>query len=186
MLPDASSLLSSSRKRTRAVFGDEYLAGIEVDDEQRYGCSKSYGLSTDNSHRARISSKIRSEYENVKELPFFLAEKQGKARKPPPKTNEANGTIQTKLIEDVQRSHRYRMRFGLELIKSERGETSNALTVRMPTSRPRQTGATPSISGSQPSTSLIRRENYQPIKPEWHAPWKLRTVIRYVFHSFPR
>jgi pleiotropic regulator 1 len=159
--PDAKTLLSNSRNQTQAVFGKEYLSSIDVDEET--------------SHRAKLASKIRSEYENVKELPFFLAEKQGKAKQPPaPK--QATGSIQTRLIEDVQRSQRYASHLHSEF---SRNEPSTALTVRMPTSRPSGM-AQNSAGGGGGGSQVIRRDNYQPIKPEWHAPWKLRTVIRYI------
>jgi pleiotropic regulator 1 len=158
---DAKTLLSNSRKQTQAVFGKEYLSSIEVDEET--------------SHRAKLASKIRSEYENVKELPFFLTEKQGKAKQPSaPK--QATSSIQTRLIEDVQRSQRYTSHLQSE---SSRDEPSTALTVRMPTSRPSGMGQS-SAGGSGGRSQVIRRDNYQPVKPEWHAPWKLRTVIRYI------
>jgi hypothetical protein len=32
----ANALLSNSRKRTRAVFGEEYVSNIEVDEEIRF------------------------------------------------------------------------------------------------------------------------------------------------------
>jgi pleiotropic regulator 1 len=155
-------LLSASRKQTAAVFGDEYLSSIDITDEI--------------SHRAKISSKIRSEYESVKELPFFLAEKQGKQKLRATKPPETDGLIQTKLIEDVQRSQR-QFPTNSQIDENSQSDHSQALTVSMPTSRPQGTGRT-TVSG-QSSSSLIRRENYQPVKPEWHAPWKLRTVLRY-------
>src|SRR5436309_11206230 len=83
----SSSLQVESRRRTRAVFGDEYTSSIEFDDE--------------GSHRTRIAAKIRNEYGSVKELPDFLAEKQGK------KQTIQTKSIQTRLIEDVQRSQRF-------------------------------------------------------------------------------
>ena len=145
-----SSLQVESRRRTRAVFGDEYTSSIEVDEE--------------NSHRTRIAAKIQSEYGNVKELPFFLAEKQGK------KPTIENKSIQTRLIEDVQRSQKFKSYQRLNADYS-RNEPSTALTVAVPTTRPAMTA-----HSSTPGSHVIRRENYQPVKPEWHAPWKLRRV----------
>src|SRR5271170_162483 len=116
MAASFSDILSTTRKRTRAIFGDEYSYG----DEER-------------SHRTRIASKIRSEYENVKDLPFFLADKRGKAKPSVPKTVQANATIQTKLIEDVQCSQKY---LDLPIQTNESQSNSTALTKRMPTSRP--------------------------------------------------
>jgi len=33
------------------------------------------------------------------------------------------------------------------------------------------------VQKGTPSSSLVRRQNVQPIKPQWHAPWKLMRVI---------
>lgn len=154
-----SSLRSSSRRRTRAVFGEECTSSIEVDEEH--------------SHRARIATKIRSEYDNVKELPFFLAEKQGKKKPAQTTAIQANKSIQTKLIEDVQRSQRFETYTKSKVDYSKTESSSTALRVRVPpVTRPPGTPSAQSTPGSQ----IIRRENYQPIKPEWHAPWKLRRV----------
>jgi len=151
---DETTVVESTRKRTRAIFGEDYAVGpLDFDDTI--------------SHRAKIASKILNEYNNVKELPFFLAERQGQKKQKPRSTiQQAEPGIQTKLIEDVQRT-------------ASSNEPSNALTVRVPTTRPG--GVSGSTSESQgPSSSLtVRREHYQPVKPQWHAPWKLRTVIRY-------
>ena len=91
LLPD---MLSASRKRTRAIFGDDYISNVGVVEET--------------SHKLRIASKLLAEYESVKELPPFLANKQGKARPSVPKSLPNPGApIQNKLIEDVQRPQRY-------------------------------------------------------------------------------
>lgn len=55
---------------------------------------------------------------------------------------------------------------------------SMALTLR---SKPGM-GGPPGVGGAGaqngiPSSSLVRRQNVQPIKPQWHAPWKLMRVI---------
>jgi pleiotropic regulator 1 len=177
MSPDPYALLNKSQKRTRAVFGEEYTESIDVDNEPRHQTA-SFNFA-DSSHRARIACKIRSEYESVKELPYFLAEKQGKTKQSTAKPAQTNGTIQTKLIEDVQRSQKY-LPEPVHSNSRSQAEPSNALTVRLPTTRPHGTGMTRSATGEQPSTSIIRRDNYKPTKPEWHAPWKLKKVIRYV------
>jgi len=160
-----SSLRQTAKARTKAVFGAEYTSSIDVDEEI--------------SHRERIAAKIRREYEYAKELPFFLAEKQGK-RKPAPGTASSQPvSVQTKLIEDVDRSQRSRGFVGDSNDgrgRTESSGSSTALTVRMPTTRPPPAvGQAP--TAAKPGTQLIRRDNYQQVKPEWHAPWKLRKVL---------
>jgi len=93
MPADVSSLRQNAKARTKAVFGAEYTSSVDVDDET--------------SHRERIAAKIRREYTNAKELPFFLAEKQGKRKPAPTAPASQPVSIQTKLIEDVDRSQRF-------------------------------------------------------------------------------
>lgn len=136
----------------------------------------------DNSHQERIAAKMWLEYRNMKELPFFLQEKQPKSKKDPLNVHQANVSVETKLIMDAERSQRLAYEVRAMLKKSNQTESSNALTLRIPTSRP-GTGTPQSSAGSRPSTSLIRREDYRPVKPDWHAPWKLKKVIRYVIQN---
>jgi pleiotropic regulator 1 len=165
MPPALSPICAKTRARTRALFGAEHASSsINFDDEM--------------SHRERIATKIRSEYEKVKELPFFLAEKQPGRQRPTlqqPQQPSPHSTIQTKLIEDVDRSQRSRpfSTISRRYSNVRRGrETSTALTVGMPVERPPQ-----APQQSTPGKQLIHRKNYQPVKPEWHAPWKLRKVL---------
>lgn len=163
--PSPQTLLANSRQRTRELFGDIHISSIESNQEI--------------SHRARLASKIRSDYKYSQELPAFLAQKHGKAKKAVTAAaagEQTNGVKQIKMIEDAQ----YISKARREADCNSRNQPSNALTVRGPSSQANVAGG----AGSAPrgaSSSLIRRENYQPVKPEWHAPWKLRTVLRYVF-----
>lgn len=61
--------------------------------------------------------------------------------------------------------------------KTESGKMSSALTVRG-----RTDGAPPNANGPTrqsdlPSSSLVRRQGYVQVRPDWHAPWKLMRVI---------
>ena len=93
MTDTLASHLSLSRKRTAAVFGEHYTSTVDFENEL--------------SHRAKIASKLQGEYKNAKELPFFLAQNQGKRKPATTKSAEPSDTIQTKLIEDVQQTQRY-------------------------------------------------------------------------------
>jgi pleiotropic regulator 1 len=159
--PSAQNLLQTSQQRTRDLFGDISVSAIEANEQA--------------GHRARLASKIYNDYRHSTELPAFLAQKHGKAKQAiqPSTTPTTNGAKQIKMIEDT----RYVPRLGKQTYLYSRNQPSGALTVRTPLSQTNGAGA--AGSGPRPqSSSLVRRENYQPIKPEWHAPWKLRTVLR--------
>jgi pleiotropic regulator 1 len=161
------TLLQTSRQRTKAIFGDIHLSSIEANEQI--------------SHRARLASKIRSDYQHSRELPAFLAQKHGRTKKAVAAAagEQTNGVKQIKMIEDAQYVSWFII-WRANLIS--RNQPSNALTVRTNASQSHGAGAA-SSGPRAPSSSLVRRENYQPVKPEWHAPWKLRTVLRCVVLS---
>ena len=86
------TLLQTSRQRTKAIFGDIHLSSIEANEQI--------------SHRARLASKIRSDYQHSRELPAFLAQKHGRTKKAVAAAaaagEQTNGVKQIKMIEDAQ------------------------------------------------------------------------------------
>lgn len=172
-LPSAENLVSESAKRTRQIFASDYGSALVLDDTA--------------SQKLHLTTKVRLEYEDVRQLPSALAAKQaGAAATTASKRRKANKPIATeddispammKMIEDVP-------------VTNPRGAAganeSMALTLR---SKPgvgglpgvgagnAGVGAGPSVQKGMPSSSLVRRQNVQPIKPQWHAPWKLMRVI---------
>lgn len=152
------SLVQNNAKRTRARFGD--CLGLE-DSE-----------ATDFADKFGIATRIHAEYDHVRELPPALAAKQQQAtslRKKKAKVstddNEISDPRTTQLIESVT---------------SRTGDSevvSTALTVRG-----RGSDLPPNANGltaqkNLPSSSIVRKQAVLPIKPEWHAPWKLMRVI---------
>lgn len=135
------------------------------------------------SETVHLTTKIRLEYEDVRELPPSLAAKQAgaaattaeKRRKSnKPSATEEDGAIPAvmKMIEDVTATKSRSIASG--------SNGSMALTVRSKPGIGVLPGPGPAVGGSQKniqSTSLVRRQNVQPIKPSWHAPWKLMRVI---------
>ncbi|KAL8693380.1 MAG: hypothetical protein Q9218_001772 [Villophora microphyllina] len=101
---------------------------------------------------------IRKEYEHVRVLPPALAARQPSVRQKKQKTQPREET--TKLIEGIPAKQE----------SIEKG-SSNALALRK--GNPNK----PSAGTTAPQASLIRRQDLQQPKPEWHAPWKLMRVI---------
>ena len=155
-MASANALLNSSLKRTRDLFGTDYtlpaLHTTTTTDDPLL-------LAT----RAGLASRIRTEYEDVRELPPALAAKQkaaAQARKKP--KSEASNSDTAKMIE------------GIPAKAQQNGRASTTLALR----KPGVNGA-PNANGPtlQQSTSLVRRENLVQPKPDWHAPWELMRVI---------
>ena len=114
--------------------------------------------------RVGLASRIRSEYDDVRELPPTLAAKQktaAAARRKKPQQGEPESAT-SKMIEGIPQ-------------KSDlNGGPSTALALRNSNT---PFNSKTSTNGGLPSSSLIRRENIQQPKPEWHAPWELMRVI---------
>ncbi|KAL8739053.1 MAG: hypothetical protein Q9181_000235 [Wetmoreana brouardii] len=170
----AETLVRHSIKRTRDLFGADYTAPSPA-DLQRIPSVNNVIDPFELADRTAVKSRIRSEYEHVRELPPALAAKQASAaasaaarRKKVKMQGGEEGTSDpttAKLIEGIP-------------VKSEATdrEPSNALALR------KGNPARPNVNGSAsqsglPSTSLVRRQNMQQPKPDWHAPWKLMRVI---------
>lgn len=156
------SLVKQNAKRSRALFAESQA---REDTE-----------ATEVADRAGISSRIRSEYDDVRELPAALAAKQANAagsrkKKAKAATDDADipsNARTTKLIEGALSSR-----------PDSAQSSSTALTVR---GRQAGDGLPPNANGPTPqrdlpSSSLARRQNVMQVKPEWHAPWKLMRVI---------
>ncbi|KAF3203339.1 pre-mRNA-splicing factor prp46 [Orbilia oligospora] len=167
----ANSHIRESAKRTRQIFTADFGLPFSLADTP---------LEDDASHKSLVTSKIRSEYDDVRELPPALAAKQAaaasarkgaKKQKLQPKVTDDDGkaaVATTKLIEGIPAK-----------VSDVPTGASQALTLR----RPGAGGAGPSgakgtAQRNLPSeTGMIRRDAAEQVKPVWHAPWKLMRVI---------
>lgn len=155
--------MKNSMKRTREIFGTEYT--IPKPD----ACASAM--------RVGLRYRLNSEYGDVIELPPALAAKQAKAmgsissRRKKPKVQAGE--------DDPSDPQLAKMIEGIPVRAEKNGSAgpSTALALRGTGS-----GAGPNANGptpqrNLPSSSLVRKQNIQQPKPEWHAPWKLMRVI---------
>lgn len=125
----------ASTKRTIELFGSDYLLATP---------------STDGNGSIGLSYRRKAEYEDVKELPPSLAEKQAKAL--------------------AGRAKRPRTQAQAQAAAGP-GGSSMALVKGAP-------GAAAGAAGENQARSLIQRPfATRQQKPDWHAPWKLMRVI---------
>ncbi|BFZ64873.1 pre-mRNA-splicing factor prp46 [Saitoella coloradoensis] len=158
----AELLLRRSAKRTRALFAES--------DSSSAPTPALASTTEDPAIKARITSKLRAEYEHVRELPAHIAAKQPGAKKKVVK--KAKGAT----VEDGEDEGTMKMIEGIPA--REDGDQSQALTIRTPgTSGAGAAGVGGGRAPAGAQHGLIRRSHVQPIKPEWHAPWKLMRVI---------
>ncbi|KAK5160236.1 pre-mRNA-splicing factor prp46 [Oleoguttula sp. CCFEE 6159] len=176
----ADSLLRASAKRTREVFAADFASPTALENAPQtiFKIAPSTSSPRELADRANLSSRIRSEYEDVKELPPALAAKQAgaasaaAARRKKARAEDAeerpSDEKTAKLIEGISASSSDRTSAG-----------STALTVRAKGAGasvpPNANGPTP--QRNLPSSSLVRKDTVRQTKPDWHAPWKLMRVI---------
>ncbi|KAA8910755.1 WD40-repeat-containing domain protein [Sphaerosporella brunnea] len=156
-LPPPESLVLTSAKHTRALFATDF-AIAPLDDTT--------------AHKSLLSCKLRSEYDSVRELPPALAAKiEGAAKK---RKTTASSAAKKPLagVEDGVDAGTQKLLEGIPA--SNAGGGSVALSLR---SKAAGSGFLPGAAGPGAGSSLVRKDAFQPIKPAWHAPWKLMRVI---------
>lgn len=173
--------MKESAKRTRELFASDFglPSAISSARPKEFDAQLPAISPFELVDRVSLTSRIRNEYDDVRELPPALAAKQASAasaasarRKKPKVQNDDTEPSEPKmarLIEGVPPKDDGRPANG----------TSTALTVRAKGTGdglpPNANGPTP--QRNLPSSSLIRRQAVQQVKPDWHPPWKLMRVI---------
>ncbi|KAL9126175.1 MAG: hypothetical protein Q9217_004737 [Psora testacea] len=151
-----NTLVQSSAKRTRELFGSDYTTPVPYYNEAPTDPLRL-------AERVGLSARIRAEYgDDVRTLPPALEAKQkaaaaSAARGKRRKTEDGSASATVKMIEDIPSK------------SDSNGRASTALALRKA-----DANAGPTMNGS---SSLVRRQNIQQPKPEWHAPWELMRVI---------
>jgi pleiotropic regulator 1 len=177
------AMLKRSAKRTRELFAEDFASPDTLDTVPSvpYSVAPSVAPPSELVERTSLASKIRREYDDCKELPKALAEKLEKsaattaaarrARKAKAQAERITTSDQrvAGLIGDIEERSEKRQRTE---------EQSNALILRQKGQKapPNANGPTPQRIMSD-SSALVRRDTLKPLKPAWHAPWKLMRVI---------
>ncbi|KAF4634050.1 hypothetical protein G7Y89_g4058 [Cudoniella acicularis] len=153
------TLIQQNAKRSRALFAES-----QKQDDSHV---------TEPAERLAIASRIKSEYDSVKELPPALAAKMSSAapRKKPKTAPTDDTTTNPRTMKMIE---------GVASRDTNGGSSSTALIIRGRGGASRD--APPNANGptsqrNLPSSSLVRKQTVLQIKPEWHAPWKLMRVI---------
>jgi pleiotropic regulator 1 len=178
---DYQILLRTSLKRTRELFASDYglpsTLSIKPSPTTRpsHPSLAQYSSPSEEANRIALVARIKTEYDDVRELPPALAAKQANAANARRKKTKGGpvdesitaeaGTV--KLIEGITtRTDEKRDATG----------SSTALTVRHKGIGGGANGL-PRKSDGTASSSLVRNPSYEPVRPDWHAPWKLMRVI---------
>ena len=165
-----------SAKRTREIFAADFGQPSALENPPLPTIAPSDPSPYERAQKASVASRIRSEYEDVKELPAVLAQKQSNAqtglasRRKKPRTDEqASDPQMAQMIAGVTDKQSAPQSNGTSKALTRINGTASA---KAP---PNANGPTP--QRDTPSTSLVRRDTVRQQKPSWHAPWKLFRVI---------
>ncbi|QSL66267.1 hypothetical protein MERGE_000644 [Pneumocystis wakefieldiae] len=144
-------------KKTQELFSSEYYFFSNIDDES--------------SKKVKINYKIRTEYQNVQKLPDKILNTLEKDLSQQEKEKKLENGDQDDMGSDKL----------LEKILSETHKNDDknlmALTLPVKTDSSKSLSYTQKNTQNKHSSELLWRKNVKPIKPEWHAPWKLMRVI---------
>ena len=179
----SQALLKRSAKRTRELFDEDFASLESLDNVPPifYSVAPPVIPPSQLVERAGLASRIRSEYDHVKDLPPALAQKLEKAAASTAAARRAKKAkaqaerIKTSdervagMIGEIEESSEKRQR-------SEQHSTALILRQKGQSAPPNANGPTLQRNLSD-NTALVRRENIKPLRPEWHAPWKLMRVI---------
>lgn len=164
-------------KRTRELFAEQYDFALEEDLNPK-DAPETFEDPYKIADRASLTSRLKNEYDDVRELPPALASRQASAaasassRRKNPKADLGEGAQvderTTKLIEDISAKSEE---------KSLSKGSSTALTLRSAGTKGGPNSGGAAQQRNMPSSSLVRRQTVQQPRPDWHAPWKLMRVI---------
>ncbi|KAF2739831.1 WD40 repeat-like protein [Polyplosphaeria fusca] len=168
----------TSAKRTRELFADSFASpqALEQPTNSIFEFQAPTTSPLDISAQIGVSSRIRNQYHDVRELPPALAAKMATA---------ATTTVERR--QKIRKANTDEKASDVKMQKMIEGATdradqarsarqSMALTVREGKGpAPNANGPTP--MRDTPSSALVRKDVFRQPKPQWHAPWKLMRVI---------
>ncbi|KAF1994078.1 pre-mRNA-splicing factor prp46 [Amniculicola lignicola CBS 123094] len=174
----AEQLVRTSAKRTREIFAADFASPIALEHPSNtvFSVVPSSTSARDLADQISVASRIRSEYENVRELPPALAAKMASAastaaerRKKLKNANAEEKASDPKLHKMIEGA-------------SERADNAKSAQTMALTLRAGGKGAAPNAKGptpnkNLPSSAMVRKDTVRQVKPEWHAPWKVMRVV---------
>jgi pleiotropic regulator 1 len=175
----AEQAVRTSAKRTREIFAADFASPVALEhtSNSAFTITPSTMSPLDLARQTYIATKIRNEYEHVRELPPALSAKMASAastaaerRKKIKSQNaeeHASDPKMRKMIEGASEK--------AEQAKSSQRSTALALRSGGKGAAPNATGPTPMRNAQ--SSALVRKDTVRQAKPDWHAPWKVMRVI---------
>ena len=174
----AEAAVRSSAKRTREIFAADFASPLSLDHASNpsFSIHPTTPAPSTAADQINVASRIRNEYEHVRELPPALAAKMASAAST---AAERRKKIKAQNAEEKASDPKMqRMIDGA----SEKAEKARDVQSMQLTLRAGGKGAAPNAQGPTPnrnqtSSALVRKDVVRQAKPDWHAPWKVSRVM---------
>ena len=179
--PDLRSLVLENAKRSKLLFGS--ATGESARKRLKLAADP---VETQREKEA-LSVRFHAEYQDVRELPAVLAQKQASAmgaRKKGKKPAIANANATATSAPEQSTAPENKTQKLIEGIPdkpttsgpSSASSSASASTALVKSNRPAGIPPRPGDAASQALTSARAQATHQ-VKPDWHPPWKLMRVI---------
>lgn len=174
----AESAVRSSAKRSRVLFAADFASPSALTSTSTAFSILPPSKSPEElSEQITLSSRLHTEYDDCRELPAALAAKYASAaasaaaRQKKGKGVDADKPSDPKMMKMIDG-------ISAKQEEADNSKASSALILR----GNRKTGLPPNANGptsqrDTPSNSLVRKDAFRPIRPEWHPKWVLHRVI---------
>jgi pleiotropic regulator 1 len=165
-----------SAKRTREIFAADFASSTALEHAANpsFSITPSTAAPSTAADQVSVASRIRNEYEHVRELPPALAAKMAASAST---AAERRKKIKSQNAEEKASDPRMQTLITQASEKAENAAQSMQLSLRTggKGAAPNATGPTP--MRDTPSTALVRKDTVRQPKPEWHRPWKPFRVL---------
>lgn len=177
-LSTAEQLIRSSSKRTREIFAADFASSAALDHASNgsFSIHPTTPAPSAAADQASVASRIRNEYEHVRELPPALAAKMASAA-----STAAERRKKIKAQNAEEKASDPKMQKMIDGVSEKADKARDAQSMQLAV-RAGGKGAAPNAHGPTPSrdqtsSALVRKDVVRQAKPDWHAPWKVKTVI---------
>lgn len=171
-------LVRTSAKRTREIFAADFAspAALNHANNPAFTIAPSGAAPSTTADQVNVASRIRNEYEHVRELPPALAAKMAAAAST---AAERRKKIKSQNAEEKASDPKMQKMIEGASEKADRARDSQSMQLAL---RAGGKGAAPNAQGptpmrDTPSSALVRKDTVRQARPEWHRPWKVARVM---------
>jgi pleiotropic regulator 1 len=177
--PSSVELLArTSAKRTREIFAADFASSVARDHAANpaFTITPSTASPSAVADQVNVATRIRNEYEHVRELPPALASKMAAAAST---AAERRKKIKSQNAEEKASDPKMQRMIEGVSEKADKAKDSQSMQLAL---RAGGKGAAPNAQGptpmrDTPSSALVRKDTVRQARPEWHRPWKVFRVM---------